>query len=64
MGSEMCIRDRFVSHVCTGVFAKRTVVPEDVVALSVFTFFYFQCFSHPRYLHKKSSCLILLQFVV
>ena len=53
-----------MSHVCTGVFAKRTVVPEDVVALSVFTFFYFQCFSHPRYLHKKSSCLILLQFVV
>ena len=27
-----------MSDVCTGVFAKRRVVPEDVVALSVFTF--------------------------
>ena len=27
-----------MSDVCTGVFAKRGVVPEDVVALSVFTF--------------------------
>ena len=26
-----------MSDVCTGVFAKRGVVPEDVVALSVFT---------------------------
>ena len=30
--------EEFVSDVCTGVFAKRGVVPEDVVALSVFTF--------------------------
>ena len=27
-----------MSDVCTGVFAKRGVVPEDVVGLSVFTF--------------------------
>ena len=27
-----------MSDVCTGVFAKRRVVPEDVAALSVFTF--------------------------
>ena len=27
-----------MSDVCTGVFAKRRVVPEDVVALSVFAF--------------------------
>ena len=27
-----------MSDVCTGVFAKRRVVPEDVVAFSVFTF--------------------------
>ena len=27
-----------MSDVCTGVFAKRGVVPEDVVALSVFRF--------------------------
>ena len=27
-----------MSDVCTGVFAKGRVVPEDVVALSVFTF--------------------------
>ena len=27
-----------MSDVCTGVFAKRRVVPEDVVALPVFTF--------------------------
>ena len=27
-----------MSDVCTGVFAKRGVVPKDVVALSVFTF--------------------------
>ena len=27
-----------MSDVCTGVFVKRGVVPEDVVALSVFTF--------------------------
>ena len=27
-----------MSDVCTGVFAKRKVVPEDVIALSVFTF--------------------------
>ena len=27
-----------MSDVCTGVFAKGTVVPEDVVALSVFAF--------------------------
>ena len=30
--------EEFVSDVCTGVFAKRGVAPEDVVALSVFTF--------------------------
>ena len=27
-----------MSDVCTGVFAKERVVPEDVVALSVFAF--------------------------
>ena len=27
-----------MSDVCTDIFAKRRVVPEDVVALSVFTF--------------------------
>ena len=27
-----------MSDVCTGAFAKGRVVPEDVVALSVFTF--------------------------
>ena len=27
-----------MSDVCTGVFAKGRVVPEDVIALSVFTF--------------------------
>ena len=31
-----------MSDVCTGVFAKGRVVPEDVVALSVFAF---ACFS-------------------
>ena len=31
-------RNLFVLDVCTGVFAKRRAVPEDVVALSVFTF--------------------------
>ena len=33
-----------MSNVCTGVFAKRRVVQEDVVALSVFTFAYFGWF--------------------
>ena len=28
-----------MSDVCTGVFAKGRVVPEDVVALSVFAFY-------------------------
>ena len=33
-----------MSDVCTGVFAKGRVVPEDVVALSVFAFACFGCF--------------------
>ena len=36
--------EEFVSDVGTGVLAKRKVVPEDVVALSVFSFAYFGWF--------------------
>ena len=35
-----------MSDVCTGVFAKWGVVPEDVVALSVLTFACFGWFVH------------------
>ena len=38
--------EAFVSDVGTGVFAKGRVVPEDVVALSVFTFV---CFGYIVY---------------
>ena len=36
--------EEFESNVGTGVFAKRRVVPEDIVALSVFPFAFFSWF--------------------
>ena len=43
-----------MSDVCTGVFAKGRVVPEDVVALSVFTFACFGWFKRKN--RQRSTC--------